>query len=378
MLASSMLILLPLQNSYEINKVDVQEDDHMPKIGFYTVGDNVTVTLNFTNHSNHTIYLKVNESFGPYQNINGPYPAQQWPDDYSEVNGNSSTVISHTFVAIDPELWSLYVIADGFDNYARLGLADPSYIKSTNYYIHPSSDRDIRTLADSMYNSSITSENNLNEVKDQNSTLQQTLIISSIIGIMTVIALYLTWSSSRKSTKQLESQVQELQKQNQAMEEDREITRRAWIGLGESHIHLHGYIKNGNFMNENQWNWQSPAERILGPEGIVQYYFEVKNYGQILAKHVKTRYKITTGDLPDRHVIESVEFSSSSIIMPQQIEKQFFELTEEEQIAFQSSNCYLIYEMEYESPTGKHRKFGSLRSISSNSYGTIESWDEND
>lgn len=374
-----MLILLPLQNSYEINKVDVQEDDHMPKIGFYTVGDNVTVTLNFTNNSNQTRYLKIHESFGPYQNINGPYPAQQWPDDYSEVNGNSSIVISHTFVAIVPELWSLYVTADGFDNYTHLGLADPDYTKSANYYIHPSSDRDMRILADSMYNSSITSENNLKEVKDQNSTLQNTLIISSAIGIGTVIALYLTWSSSRQSTKQLRSQVLELQKQNKAFEEDREITRRAWIGLGESHIHLHGYVRNDNFMNEAQWNRLLPQERILGPVGVVRYYFEIKNYGQTLAKHVKSRYKITTGDHPpDRHEVESKRFSSSSMIMPQQSEKQFFDLTEEEQIAYQSSICYLIYEVEYESPTGKYRKFGLLSGISQNTYGVIETWDEND
>ena len=196
---------------------------------------------------------------------------------------------------------------------------------------------------------------------------------------MTVIALYLTWSSSRKSTKQLESQVQELQKQNQAMEEDREITRRAWIGLGESHIHLHGYIKNDNFMTEAQWDRLYPQERVLGPDGVVQYHFEIKNYGQILAKHVKSRYKITTGDHPpDRHEVESKEFSSSSMIMPQQSEKQFFKLTEEEQTAYQSSICYLIYEVEYESPVGKHRKLGLLSGISQNTYNIIATWDEND
>lgn len=97
-----------------------------------------------------------------------------------------------------------------------------------------------------------------------------------------------------------------------------------------------------------------------------------------MAKNVQSRYKIATIEPPNKHEIESEDFASSSLIMPQQPERQFFELDEEQQLAYQSPGISLIYEIEHESPTGKHRKFGLIMHISKNTYNNIESWDKND
>lgn len=185
-IVAAVLILFPLQNSYEIGTIDVKENDHMPKIGFYTVGDNVTIALNFTNHSNETRYLKIVESFGPYSNPNGPYPAQHWQDISSTVNGNSTITISHTFVAIDPEVWELIVDADGFNSYNLTGVADPYYSNQYDTYVHPSSDRDIRVLAESMHNSSVAAGNNLNEVKQQGNYILLSAAATAALAVATV------------------------------------------------------------------------------------------------------------------------------------------------------------------------------------------------
>lgn len=193
----SMLIISPLHVAHGTGMVNVSENDHIPKIGFYTVGDNVTVTLNFTNHSNERKYLKIIESFGPYSNPNGPFPAQHWQDISSTVDADSSTVVSHTFVAIDPEVWELIVDADGFKNYNHTGIADPSYSNQFNTYVHPSSDRDIRVLAQSMQNSSITAENNLNEIKNQR------IVVIGTASASIALAVIVFWQTHeiRKQTK---------------------------------------------------------------------------------------------------------------------------------------------------------------------------------
>lgn len=192
----SALILFPLQNSYESYDVSVTEDDHMPKIGFYTVGDPITVTLNFTNHSNETRILNIIEEFGPPNNLTGPYPTQKI-NYTTQINGNSNTTFSNTFQAADPQLFVLGVWVNAWDNYTFHGENHSNYSNEVYYYIHPSSDRDIRLLAESTKESA-------DAVTQQGNFLILTAIATSILAAATFVLVIF----ARRSTKLMDQSIQ--------------------------------------------------------------------------------------------------------------------------------------------------------------------------
>lgn len=183
----SMLILLPLHNSFGIYDMEVKEDDHVPKIGFYTVGDPVTITLNVTNHSTDTRILQITEEFGPPNNLTGPYPAQKFSNYIYPMNGNSTMTIPNTFQAVEPGSFVLGVWVNAWENYTLRGNNHSNYSKEIYTYIHPSSDRDIRVLAESMRNSSVIAQNNLNESKQQGNWLLVSAEATAALAIGTFV-----------------------------------------------------------------------------------------------------------------------------------------------------------------------------------------------
>src|SRR5437879_1655937 len=106
MLVSSMLILFPLQKSYETSMGNIREYVHVPKIGFLTVGDDFQVTLTITNNYTETKYFKIVENWRPYQII-GSFTGEKYEDASYQVSANSTLVINRTFTAAFPDLWTL-------------------------------------------------------------------------------------------------------------------------------------------------------------------------------------------------------------------------------------------------------------------------------
>lgn len=161
---------------------------------------------------------------------------------------------------------------------------------------------------------------------------------------------------------------------------ERKQTFRAWIGIGEPHIHFQGYFnKNRQFIPREKWSKMSPDERNAFGVSHTRRYMEIKNYGQLPALKLKIRSKFIIGKKPTKDIIESEPFDSSATIMPNGTLKMFFELSEDEERATEDPDkvCYFIWETEYESPKGTKRKYGEISIISTQNYTTLETWDEN-
>lgn len=193
MFVLSMTILFPLQKSYEICTTanpdfnpnpNLHEHISTPKIGFFTVGDDVPVTFTITNNFTQVKYLKVSEVFRPYQNSDKsnvePY------DNNTVIDGGSTVSFHHSFTAMFPDLWILEVTAEGFDNSTFQGTVNPCYQNFTKFYVHPSSDQDIRILAHGMNSSATAAEDNLNEVKLQRYFLIGTLAATAVLAVSTL------------------------------------------------------------------------------------------------------------------------------------------------------------------------------------------------
>lgn len=163
------------------------------------------------------------------------------------------------------------------------------------------------------------------------------------------------------------------------LRDERNKTFRAWIGMGEPQVFVHGYFnEEKKFIPKEKWQQMLPTEK--GAFGVkeLRRYIEIKNYGQLPATNLKARTKFTVGQQPTKKYIQSESFGSSSTIMPTGSLKLFFMVSKDEEQAIEdpTKDCYLIFEMEYESPKGKKRKYGEISSVSQQQYGVIESWDE--
>jgi len=159
---------------------------------------------------------------------------------------------------------------------------------------------------------------------------------------------------------------------------ERNMTLRAWLGQGESHVFVEGYFnKDDKYIPREKWLKLTQEKKNEFNVTEIRRYLELKNYGQLPATKVIVRTKFVTKK-PSRDDIDT-EFSSPSTMMPGETQKIFFILNRKEEgfIEDPSEECYLIYEVEYESPKKKKRKFGMINSLSVQVYGIIDSWDEN-
>ncbi|MDE1863688.1 MAG: hypothetical protein KGI33_12370 [Thaumarchaeota archaeon] len=161
------------------------------------------------------------------------------------------------------------------------------------------------------------------------------------------------------------------------LRKERKLTLRAWIGIGEPHWYVYGYLDNDDkfvltevFENLSK-DEQSKFQRL-------RRYIEIRNYGQIPAEKLKTRLRIITGRQPTKNDIENTAFDQSSTMMPSASMKLFtvFSAQEESIIEDPQGELYVIWEAEYESPKGKIRKHGEISRISQRIYIPIENWDE--
>ena len=163
---------------------------------------------------------------------------------------------------------------------------------------------------------------------------------------------------------------------------ERNMTLRAWLGQGESRVFVEGYFnKDDKYIPHKKWIKLTQEEKDAFNVTKIRRYMEIKNYGQLPATNVRVRKKFFVDEQPTRKDIETISFdTSSATIMPKEVPKLFFVLdrNEEDAIENPSKNCYLIYEVEYESPKKKKRKFGRIDSISMQKYGIMDSWDEDD
>lgn len=142
----SIWVLFPTQKSYETDHVGLDIQVDKPKIGFFSVGDNFTATITVKNNSNETRYFQITELFRP-DVISTSYPGDS-NETYSTINASSTVVLHQKFTARSSGLYWLIVGANGFENSTYLGylISNQSF---TDYYIHPSTDVDIMTLAQS-------------------------------------------------------------------------------------------------------------------------------------------------------------------------------------------------------------------------------------
>lgn len=150
----SALLLFPLQQSYAVCTTSpnnlfpnphLREQINMPKIGFFTVGDDVPVNFTITNNYTETKYLRISEQFRPYQNADNSN-VQPYDNDTVAISPDSTVSFNHSFTALYPDLWNLVVSAEGFDNSTREGIVNPCYQNFTKLYVHPSSDLYIKTF----------------------------------------------------------------------------------------------------------------------------------------------------------------------------------------------------------------------------------------
>lgn len=164
------------------------------------------------------------------------------------------------------------------------------------------------------------------------------------------------------------------------LRDERNNTLRAWLGQGQAHVFVDGHFnKDEKFIPQGKWVNLTQDQKDEFGVTQTRRYIDVKNYGQIPATNVKVRTKFVVGKVPNRKNIETESFSTPAIIMPNEVQKLFFvlEREEEDSIEDNSKDCYLIYEIEFESPKKKKRKFGRIDSISIQRYGIIDNWDEN-
>lgn len=140
------LFYTPIANA-STNPVDLKINVETSDIGFITVGDKVPVTVTVTNNTNETKYFVISAILRPDRlppdGFDGDkLTSQEWIDAYTTMPFN------FTFVARYPELWWLIIDANGYETTEQIGIV-VGRDNSTAYYIHPSSDRDTRLLAQS-------------------------------------------------------------------------------------------------------------------------------------------------------------------------------------------------------------------------------------
>jgi len=195
--------------------------------------------------------------------------------------------------------------------------------------------------------------------------------IQSIATIVTIIAGFATAAA-----------VIFLGYQTMKLRNERNMTLRAWLGQGESRVFVEGYFnKDDKYIPHKKWIKLTQKEKDEFNVTKIRRYVEIKNYGQLPATNVRVRTKFFVDEQPTRKDIETISFgTSSSTIMSEEVPKLFFVLNRNEEDAIEntSKSCYLIYDVEYESPKKKKRKFGRIDSISIQNYGIIDSWDEDD
>ena len=120
---------------------------------------------------------------------------------------------------------------------------------------------------------------------------------------------------------------------------------------------VEGYFnKDDKYIPRKKWIKLTQEEKDEFNVTEIRRYMEIKNYGQLPATNVRIRTKFFVDEQPTRKDIETISFvTSSSTIMPMEVPKLFFVLdrNEEDSIENPSKSCYLIYEVEYESPKKK-------------------------
>lgn len=135
-----------VQTSYASNRdTDLNVDVKMPDIGFITVGDEVPVTLTVTNNSNETRYFQISSWFRPDNLDTAKFQGDTYLNN-TVLKPHDTVIFRHNFIARFPDLWWLISRADGFESTAYIGTVHGGG-NETKFYVHPSSDRDMRILA---------------------------------------------------------------------------------------------------------------------------------------------------------------------------------------------------------------------------------------
>jgi len=160
---------------------------------------------------------------------------------------------------------------------------------------------------------------------------------------------------------------------------ERNLTLRAWIGIGEPHWMVYGYLNDDDRFIEKEKFEKLSLEQRHGFQRT-QRNIEIKNYGQLPAENLKTRLKIITGRRPTKQDLLDQDQGFPSTMMPSSSLKLFaiFSKEQEEIINNPEGELYIIWEAEYESPKGTIRKYGEISKISQRIYIPIKSWNEDD
>ena len=219
------MVLLTLQprNVYATGPVNLEVVVKSPEIGFFTVGDDVPIVMNVTNYTNETRYFNVTAWLRP-DTITGTYQGD-WYIEQEEIGPNSSKAFNTTFIARFPELWRIIIRANGFE--------DPTYVGNTlgngtdiKFYIHPSSDADIRRLAEATKLQADSTSALAQNARESSASSETNATIATVITILlaagSIIGTYLT-NKRLERIKDEQQKIKEQEKERQYVKNVRDI-----------------------------------------------------------------------------------------------------------------------------------------------------------
>lgn len=168
--------------------------------------------------------------------------------------------------------------------------------------------------------------------------------------------------------------------QTKITRDERNETRRAWIGDVDSHIILNRlFNRRGEIVTKIQWEHMSPQEKNTFDFTDAEYYIKLKNFGQSPAINARGRNAVFTDEQPDRNDIRSAPFGFSFILMPGDEQLYFFKIPREiiDLVERGSEKVYFISEIEYNSGYSREKKkYGFMAEFTTGNFLKIDSWDE--
>lgn len=164
------------------------------------------------------------------------------------------------------------------------------------------------------------------------------------------------------------------------LRDERSQTLRAWVGESGAEILTHGYSNaNDEFKSYEQWKDMSQTEKDSFNYTIIHRYFRLKNYGQIPAKELQKVVEFYISNEPTKTQIESLQFDSPSVLMPNDESKAFFDLTKERNDAFVdgTKTRYLVVNVKYKSSnSNKEKMMGYILKLEKGKGEPVKLWDE--